>query len=133
MPDIKGLHHVSFSVTDLARSEAWYADVLGFEKVISVEGDGFRRTRLSASASGLVLTLTQHDDQHREPFDERRTGLDHLAFVVDNQDLDQWKARFQELGVDHSEVKTTPAGGGTITLRDPDNIQRELFSPPTAG
>ncbi len=130
MPDIKGFHHVSLSVTDVDKSAAWYGEVLNFEVVTTVEGEGFRRSRMRASASGLVLTLTQHEAKDGEPFDERRTGLDHAAFVVDNQDLDEWKARFEELDVDHSEVKTTPAGGSMITLRDPDNIQLEVFATP---
>ena len=130
MPDIKGFHHVSLSVTDVDKSAAWYGEVLGFEVVTTVDGDGFKRTRLRASASGLVLTLTQHEAAEGGKFDERRTGLDHVALVVDNEDLDQWKDHFEELGVDHSEVKTTPAGGTMITLRDPDNIQLEVFATP---
>lgn len=130
MPDIKGFHHVSLSVTDIDRSAAWYGDVLGFEPVTTVEGEGFRRTRLRASASGLTLTLTQHHAGGSERFDERRTGLDHMALVVDSDDVQEWKERFEKLAVDHSEVKTTPAGGTVITLRDPDNIQLEVFATP---
>ncbi|MFP5316827.1 MAG: VOC family protein [Acidimicrobiia bacterium] len=131
MPDIKGFHHVSLSVTDLDRSARWYADVLGFEAVTTVDGEGFRRTRLRASASGLTLTLTQHEDGRDERFDERRTGLDHVALVVDSDDIEEWKNRFEEHDVDHSEVKSTPAGGTLITLRDPDNIQLEVFATPS--
>lgn len=134
MPDIKGFHHVSLSVTDVDRSAQWYADVLGFEVVTSVDGEGFRRTRLRASASGLTLTLTQHDGNEGEGdrFDESRTGLDHVALVVDNDDVPEWKSHFEELEVDHSEVKATPAGGTIITLRDPDNIQLEVFATPSS-
>ncbi len=31
MPSISGFHHLSFSVTDLGRSAAWYQDVLQLE------------------------------------------------------------------------------------------------------
>ena len=130
MPDIKGFHHVSLSVTDLDRSAQWYADVLGFEVVTTVDGEGFRRTRLRASASGLTLTLTEHGDKDGDQFDERRTGLDHIALVVDSADVEEWKSRFEEAEIDHSEVKSTPAGGSIITLRDPDNIQLEVFATP---
>ena len=33
MPDIKSVHHVSVTVTDLDRSVAWYERVFGFTKV----------------------------------------------------------------------------------------------------
>jgi glyoxylase I family protein len=45
-------------------------------------------------------------------------------------DLEEWKRRFEDRGVDHSEIRRTPNGGGVITLRDPDNIQLEVFAPP---
>jgi hypothetical protein len=48
--------------------------------------------------------------------------------VPDIEDLRAWKRRFEDHGVDHSEIKKTGTGAAMITFRDPDNIQIELFA-----
>ncbi len=129
MTEVLGYHHVSLSVTDLAKSTQWYTDALGLEIAAEMERTGFRRTRLRAPGSGLTLTLTWHQQQSGDRFDERRAGIDHIAFNVGGADeLQELKRRFEELGVDHSEIKETPSGSAMITLRDPDNIQLEVFA-----
>ena len=133
---ITGYHHVSLTVTDVARSAAWYGDVLGFAVEAESEGVGYRRTRLRHRQAGISLTLTRHDDGEGEPFSERRTGLDHLAFAVPSVELvEAFRRRFKELGVVHSELKPHgrgPGDGAVVTLRDPDNVQLEVFAPRTA-
>jgi catechol 2,3-dioxygenase-like lactoylglutathione lyase family enzyme len=65
-------------------------------------------------------------------FDERRVGLDQVAFrVSDLGALEAWAKRLDALGVAHSGVQDVQGdrGGPLIVLRDPDNIQIEL----TAG
>ena len=127
MTQVQGYHHVSLSVSDLGKSAEWYRQALGFETDAEIEGDGFRRTRLRAG-SGLTLTLTAHEQHSGEPFDERRVGVDHIAFNVGSADaVQQLKGRFDELGVVHSDVKQAASGSAMITLRDPDNIQLEVF------
>lgn len=41
--------------------------------------------------------------------------------------MQELKRRFEERGVEHSEVKDAASGATMITLRDPDNIQLEVF------
>jgi glyoxylase I family protein len=131
MTEVLGFSHLSLSVTDLARSTPWYQQVLGLELVAEAEGKGFRRARLRAPDGSVTLTLTAHDDEVAEPFDERRPGLDHVAFHVGGVgDVDSLKARFQQLDVDHSEIRAGSNGTAAITLRDPDNIQIEVFGGP---
>ena len=128
MAEIQGYHHVSLSVSDLGKSADWYRQTLGFETDAEIEGNGFRRTRLRAPGSGLTLTLTAHDQQSGEPFDERRAGVDHIAFNVGSAEaVHELKGRFAELGVVHSDVKQAASGSAMVTLRDPDNIQLEVF------
>ena len=127
MGAIAGYQHLSLSVTDLARSLAWYRDVLGFEVESEFDRTGFRRARLRSPNGGATLSLTNHEAGSGEPFDERRTGMDHVAFAVGTvADVEALRRRFEQLGVSHSELK---GSGDTamITLRDPDNIQLEVF------
>jgi glyoxylase I family protein len=128
MTDVLGYHHLSLSVTDLGKSTEWYQQVLGLDVAAEIEGEGFLRTRLRAPGSGVTLTLTRHDRQSGETFDERRPGMDHVALQVASSDeVRALKDRFAQLGVDHSEVKAGSSGTAMITLRDPDNIQIEVF------
>lgn len=128
MAEIQGYHHVSLSVSDLGKSAEWYRQTLGFEIDAEIEGNGFRRIRLRAPGSGLTLTLTAHEQQSGGPFDERRAGVDHIAFNVGGAEaVQELKGRFEELGVVHSDVKQAASGSAMITLRDPDNIQLEVF------
>ncbi len=130
MPSIAGYSHLSFTVTNLDKSTQWYREVLGFQLDSRAEGDGFRRNRLRHPDGGVILTLTEHQAGSGDRFDERRTGLDHVAFTVPNADgLHDFAERFKQLGIEHSDVKPTVSGaGGIITLRDPDNIQLEVFA-----
>ncbi len=129
MTQVLGYHHLSLSVTDLGKSTEWYQQVLGLEVTAEIEGEGFRRTRLRDAGSGVTLTLTRHDQQSGDSFSERRAGMDHVALQVGGVDeIHELKDRFVQLGVDHSEVKSSSGGTAMITLRDPDNIQLEVFS-----
>ena len=130
MPTLAAYSHLSLSVTDLDRSTSWYCGVLGFEVIANVKGDGFLRNRLRQPDAGITLTLTAHEAGSGDKFDERRTGMDHVSFVVPSvDDIHDFKQCFEDLGVDHSDVKPTAGGaGGMITFRDPDNIQLEVFA-----
>jgi len=71
--------------------------------------------------------MEQHDASDGGPFDERRVGLDHLAFNVASRDeLDAWVIRLDELGISHTGI-TEEEPWDVLVFRDPDNIQLELF------
>jgi glyoxylase I family protein len=127
MAEVAGYHHVSLSVTDLNRSVAWYGEVLGLEVAAEIQSSGFRRVRLRSPNGVVTVSLTAHEGTSDGPFNERRTGMDHLAFRVGTvRDVEAMKRRFEELGVTHSAIKGS-AETVMITLRDPDNIQLEVF------
>ena len=133
MPTITGLHHISLTVSDAGKSEQFYTNAFGFVPVLELadeEGRGFKRV-LAHAESRTILGLSVHGSNDGSPFTEFRTGLDHFSFGVSSRpELDAWVARFDELGIEHSEVRTTPVGD-LLTVRDPDNIQVELWADPS--
>ena len=128
----EGFHHLTLNVQDVARSEEWYGEVLGFERVAGYQTEAFTRVILRHPESGAILGLNRHRAPVAgEPFDERRSGLDHLALrVTGRAALEAWLDRFDALGVPHSDVKpgATP-GSSLVTFRDPDGLQLEVFAP----
>ena len=41
MPAVKGWHHISLSVTDLAASERWFLEVLGLKVLDRLQHEGW--------------------------------------------------------------------------------------------
>lgn len=127
-PEIRRIHHLSLGVTDLDRSVQWYRDVLDLNLEAQFDTDTFARARFRNHSGSIILTLTCHHDRLTDSFDERRPGMDHVAFEVDAEDFERMAARFDSLDVVHSEVKEPFPGARLITLRDPDNIQLEVVT-----
>jgi glyoxylase I family protein len=122
--------HVAVTVTDLAASEVWYTKVLGVKPVLDEDTGPFRH--IVYRVGNTVLGLHGFPDLvSTEPFNERRPGLDHIAFGVASRDeLAEWAARLDELGVAHGDIVDASYGSG-LSVRDPDNIALELFAPPS--
>lgn len=132
MPELSGWSHVSFSVRDRDASVAFYTDVLGFKTLAVTDRAGWRQT-IMVHPTGMCVSFQQHDGNSGEAFDFAVTGLDHFGFgVASAAELDEWIARFDELGVAHSPVRDTPLGP-FVSFEDPDGIQLELFFSPLTG
>jgi glyoxylase I family protein len=132
---ITGVVTVTLTVTDPERSAAWYSQLLGMdEEGRYVHADGrVGQICLSEPLTGLDICLVSYASDAGGPFDEHRTGLDHLEFLVSRRaDLEDWVARLDILGIDHSGVKQPHHGpNAMVTFRDPDNIQLEFFWKPS--
>jgi glyoxylase I family protein len=75
----------------------------------------------------FALGLCQPEDGSSDPFDHRRTGLDHFAFkIADEDELKSWIAHLDEIGVAHSPVRELDLGK-FVSFEDPDGIQFELW------
>jgi glyoxylase I family protein len=131
VPTITGRVEVNLTVRDPLGSAAWYAELLGMENLYEfIPSDGrVRYACLVEPSSGFVLCFVGHPTNPTEPFDETRTGLDHLEFLVATRDgLDEWASRLDQLGIEHSGVKEPAhSENAMVTFRDPDNIQLEFF------
>ena len=128
--------HVRLTVTDLARSRAFYDDVFGLPVAFELPEDADEETRqqLWFLFGGVIYRLGDSllglRPVGEDRFTEDRTGLDHVSFAVPSHaDLVDAVATLEARGVAHSGIKDIGAGH-VLEFRDPDNIALELFAPP---
>ena len=134
-PAITGIHHFSPTVSNTEASAQWYERVFRMNRVpvtfphYGAEDEGYA-VLLMEPRSGVAIGLHHHNANPGQPFDESRTGLDHISFgVAERADLDAWAGWLDELGIENSGVIDTdkPTPYSVVVFRDPDNIQLELF------
>ena len=125
---ITRLNHAVLYVRDVARSEAFYTDVLGFHRV-DMTPEGFTGAAFLQAAG----SRNDHDlglfevgpEAGPSPAGHGTVGLYHLAWEVDTlAELEAVHARLQEVGAlvgtsDHSTSKS-------LYGRDPDGIEFEI-------
>jgi glyoxylase I family protein len=134
VPDVAlaSLHHIALTVTDLEASIRWYERVFGISYQMEEAHEGGVGKLLADEQMRLLVVLHRHDANQRERFSERRTGLDHVGLSVPSRgDLEAWQRHLRELGVAQSPIADRPYGS-VLVFRDPDNIQLELFAPPSS-
>jgi len=136
---IGAIHHLRLTVTDLARSRAFYTGLLGFE--VAVESpppdDPAAKAVYPVLWGGVVLIRgnlllgLRPVAPAGDRFDPDRVGLDHLSFsVASRADLEAAARLFEEHGVAHGEITRLEGFGiDILPFRDPDNIQVELTAP----
>ncbi|MGB3485262.1 MAG: VOC family protein [Mycobacterium sp.] len=134
-PAVTGIHHFSITVTDIEASIVWYQRLLGADRIpvkfphFGCEDTGYGEL-LVEPRSGVIIGLHTNTGNDGRPFEEARTGLDHIALNVANRrDLQAWIDWLEELGIEHSGIREgqVPFEFATVVFRDPDNIQLELF------
>ena len=138
-------HHTGLQVADLARSVAFYRDVLGFEEVFAWNPQapyirelvGYPDVDIHAAIlrppnSEVFLELLEYRNVERTPVDTRTAnpGTAHIAFFVD--DLDALFTDLQARGVASVSAPVTPTigpnkGGRAVYMIDPDGIRVELI------
>jgi glyoxylase I family protein len=126
--------HIRLTVTDIARSRAFYDAVFGWPVLLEVPPDADHATRaelaflyggvIYRAANSLIGLRPVGSDR----FDEDRVGLDHLAFAVaDREKLTAAARLLDDLGVPHHGVKDIGASY-ILEFRDPDNIALEFVA-----
>ncbi|HEX2992635.1 MAG TPA: VOC family protein [Anaerolineales bacterium] len=127
----EAIHHLTLTVTDLARAVEFYTDLLGFQRALDLSP-----SRVLLANGKTILALTEAPDPTQairdDRFNENRVGLDHLSFNVSSRTtLEEAVRRFDRQGISHGEIKDLGPDLGIYVLafRDPDNIQLELTAP----
>jgi glyoxylase I family protein len=129
MPELPTIAHVTLTVGDLDRSVPWYERLFDVKLVLDESPGPFRRAVWLVGGQTLVGLHQFPDPSDPRPFDERRIGLDHLAFACRSRgELEAWEVRLEELGIANGGIVDAGYGSG-LSCRDPDNIALEFFAP----
>ncbi len=115
-PVLKGLNHITLSVSALARSVAYYTELLGF----SLRARWNKGAYLSLGE--LWLCLSQDPRVRSGPLAE----YTHLAFTVHAQDFDTFSRKVADGA--HPIWKENTSEGESVYLLDPDGHKLEVHA-----
>jgi len=125
--EVKELGHLVLYVRDLARSAAFYRDVLGWRQILP-EVPGMPATAFSSGRTHHELLLIEVGEDATPIPAGRRVGLYHFGLKVGDTDDELREAlrRVQEAG-----VTVVGASDHTVThslyILDPDGNEIELY------
>lgn len=136
-----GYAHIRLTVTDIARSKAFYDEVFGWPVAADVS-DRVNEPGVTSSPmdlyGGTVYLLPSGALFGLRPvaptgqrFDSEHSGLDHISFTANSRDdLVVAAERFTAMGVEHGEVTDLTAWGiAILSFSDPDGVHCELTAP----
>lgn len=118
-------------VSDLARSRAFYCDVLGAEVLL----DTPRLLALSIGDESVLLLFQRGATSEPLPTPggivppHGAMGVQHFAFAIDADAVDAWRKHLASSGVPIESEVSWPRGGRSLYLRDPDDHSVELITP----
>ena len=124
-PEIVGIHHVKFPVSDLDTSRRWYEQVFGtrVELEFHDDADGPVRGVAFEPVGGVVITLREHPAGAGA-----LAGFDPVSFAIaDRGAAAQWIEHLDVLGVEHSPVIDATIGW-LVVFHDPDGVELHLYT-----
>jgi len=130
-PAIQGVLETSLYARDLGRTAAFYRDLFRFKALV----DSPRLVAFEIAERSVLLVFqagaTERDVAEAGgviPGHDGRGRL-HLAFSIRAEDLDVWRKRLAEQGVEIVGEYRWPRGGTSLYMRDPDGALVELATP----
>jgi catechol 2,3-dioxygenase-like lactoylglutathione lyase family enzyme len=133
---VRSVIETTLACPDLDAAERFYTKVLGFDVFA---GDTGRHLFFRCGDAMLLLfnpghTSTTATKVGGAPIPlHGTTGAGHVAFRADETEIDAWKRRLAEHGVDIESEVHWPEGGRSIYFRDPAGNSLEFVTPRTWG
>lgn len=125
---VQGVLETSLYVSDLDRSEVFYSDLFGFERMAGDE----RMRALQVPEQQVLLLFLQGASADWVDIDGTAipghdgSGTTHLAFKVEETDLDRCKQTLAGAGIEVESLIEWSEGGTSLYFRDPDGHVLEL-------
>jgi catechol 2,3-dioxygenase-like lactoylglutathione lyase family enzyme len=130
------LHHIELYVSDLGKSTAfwaWLLGLLGYEQ-FQKWADG-----ISWKLGDFYIVLVQVERRFKMPeYHRKRVGLNHIALHAKSKEqVDEVAAALPSFGLRILYADRHPHAGGpdhyALYFEDPDRIKIELVAPGTEG
>jgi catechol 2,3-dioxygenase-like lactoylglutathione lyase family enzyme len=124
---VNGLNHVNIVTADLARTVAFYEDVLGMTatELPMALPPGFDGRWITDSRGDPIIHLQAYNpDRHALAPGERNGTIDHVALTC--ADFEGIKARCDELGVEYRVNDRQFGDIRQIFVTDPNGVALEL-------
>ena len=130
-PAIDGLLETSLYARDLQRTAAFYRDLFELKTLVDsprlIAFEIARRSVLLVFQAGATEEDVV-DARGRIPGHDGHGRL-HLALSIGARELDAWRERLAERGVEIVGEYRWPRGGVSLYMRDPDGALVELATP----
>jgi lactoylglutathione lyase len=114
------INHITLNSSDLAKTCAFYADVLGFS-VEEKEGRGLTGAWLSADGHAFLHLIARRPDQAPET----RGLVDH--FALEATGIAETRRHLESIGVPYHENTIPELDAHQIVVKDPDGVKVELY------
>jgi catechol 2,3-dioxygenase-like lactoylglutathione lyase family enzyme len=119
-------------VTDLDAAETFYRDILGLERIASVES----RHVFFRCGQGVLLLFNAETTKEPPVPDAKlpvpphgTVGQGHLCFAATADEIERWKAHLTAQGIAIEADFLWPSGGRSIYFRDPSGNSLEFAEP----
>lgn len=117
-----GISHVTLAVTNIKRTKEFYEKLFETSLEMDVEQS------FSLLKVGIPCWFVQWHESINDRFDEKRVGLDHIAFELKTiKELEEIVNKLNELKVNNAGIEKFAGKYPYVCFRDPDNIQTEFF------
>jgi len=131
MPRVQGLLETALYVDDMARSVAFFRDVIGLATMLETE----RLTAFDAGRQGVLLVFRRGASVEDMPtaagvvpgHDGR--GPLHMAFAIAEDQYDAWHRHLAAAAVTIRGEMRWPRGGRSLYFEDPDGHVLEVATP----
>jgi catechol 2,3-dioxygenase-like lactoylglutathione lyase family enzyme len=131
MPRIEGLLETALYVDDMARSVAFFRDVMGLAPMFENE----RLTAFDAGRQGVLLIFERSASVDDMPTSggvvpgHDGSGPLHMAFAIAEERYDEWHRHLVAAGVKIRGEMRWPRGGRSLYFEDPDGHVLEVATP----
>lgn len=127
-----GILETALYCHNLDETASFYAELLGLEEIARVQD----RHVFFRCGTGVLLLFNAAMTVVPPPANARfpvpphgTTGQGHICFRASEEEIDQWKTRLAQAGIEIETELTWPSGGRSIYLRDPAGNSVEFANP----
>ena len=120
-----GIAHTTLTISDIQKTKKFYEEL--FETKFEMDDE----KSFSLLKVGIPCWFVEWEKQYpKDRFDERRIGLDHIAFELKKLNgLKRVIERLDKMRVKNVGLERFAGKYPYVAFRDPDNIQTEFFIP----